>query len=90
MATNTPTTTNFLAKPPLLQLQLQEQDLLVLEDPIFYAKSSLQIYIFRLFQVWQVEEKSGTKTNKSELVSKSNWDEDECMVFPISLSEDLK
>lgn len=78
-------------KPSLLQLQLQEQDLLVLQDPICYTKSSLQVYMSCLLLVWQDEEKKcGTKTNKPELVAKTNWDDDELIFSPISLSKDLK
>lgn len=76
---------------PPLQLQLQDQDLLVLQDPICYTKSTLQIYMLWLLQVWQDEEKKGgTNTNKSELVAKTNWEDDELIFSTISLSKDLK
>lgn len=76
---------------PPLQLQLQDQDLLVLQDPICYTKGSLQVYMLWLLQVWQDEEKKGgTNTNKSELVAKTNWEDDELIFSTISLSKDLK
>lgn len=91
MATNSPTTIHFWVMPPLLHLQLQERDLLDLEDPICYTKSSLWVHMSWLLRGMTGKRgKSGTKTNKSELVSKSNWDDGEHIFSPIGLSKNLK